>query len=351
MANLNIGSFNVKGLADEKKRKEVFNWLREKKMNVYMLQETHFTKENENIIEAEWGFKCIFSNCSSQSCGVALLFNNNFQFVIKNTVCDENGRYIICELELSNERIIVTNFYGLNTDNTLLLESFIDDIDNFNDKPLICGGDWNLVLDEKDKKGGSTKLSHTKNREKLKSFIDRNNLTDVWRTLNPELERYTWRQKTPNIQCRLDFFLISIGLLNVVNNVDIIYGYKSDHSFISVEIEKNSFARGKGFFKLNTSLLLDKDYVELIRKLIQKQKNIYDEQNVNPNLKWEMIKSDIRGETIKYSSTIAKINKVKTINIERELTELQNKKQASNREEIENRINLLENELKTFTKK
>jgi hypothetical protein len=26
MANLNIGSFNVKGLADEKKRKEVFNW-------------------------------------------------------------------------------------------------------------------------------------------------------------------------------------------------------------------------------------------------------------------------------------------------------------------------------------
>jgi hypothetical protein len=57
-----------------------------------------------------------------------------------------------------------------------------------------------------------------------------------------------------------------------------------------------------------------------------------------------MIKSDIRGETIKYSSDIAKINKVKTINIERELTELQNKKQASNREEIENRINLLENE-------
>jgi exonuclease III len=97
----------------------------------------------------------------------------------------------------------------LNTDNTLLLESFID---NFNDKPLICGGHWNLVLDEKDKKkkGGSTKLSHTKNREKLKSFIDRNNLTDVWRTLNPELERYNWGQKTPNIQCRLDFFLISI---------------------------------------------------------------------------------------------------------------------------------------------
>jgi hypothetical protein len=31
-----------------------------------------------------------------------------------------------------------------------------------------------------------------------------------------------------------------------------------------------------------------------------------------------MIKRDIRGETIKYSSKIAKINKVKTINIESE---------------------------------
>ena len=142
----------------QKKRKEVFNLLREKKMNVCMLQETHFTKENENIIEAEWEFKCIFSNCSSQSCGVALPFNNNFQFVIKNTVCDENGQYVICELELSNERIIVTNFYGLNTDNTLLLESFIDGIDNFIEKPLICGGDWNLVLDEKDKKRRKHKI-------------------------------------------------------------------------------------------------------------------------------------------------------------------------------------------------
>jgi hypothetical protein len=38
---------------------------------------------------------------------------------------------------------------------------------------------------KKKKKGGSTKLSHAKNRGMLKSFMDRSNLTDVWRTLNP----------------------------------------------------------------------------------------------------------------------------------------------------------------------
>ena len=53
MANLNIGSFNVKSLADEQKRKEVFNWLRDKKMSVYMLQETHFTITDFKKVLAE----------------------------------------------------------------------------------------------------------------------------------------------------------------------------------------------------------------------------------------------------------------------------------------------------------
>lgn len=63
MVNLNIGSFNVKSLADEKKRKEVFNWLREKKMNVYMLQETHFTITDfkEVLAEERSFYKSLYS--------------------------------------------------------------------------------------------------------------------------------------------------------------------------------------------------------------------------------------------------------------------------------------------------
>ena len=58
-----IGSFNVKGLADEKKRKEVFNWLRDKKMNVYMLQETHFTITDfkEVLAEERSFYKSLYS--------------------------------------------------------------------------------------------------------------------------------------------------------------------------------------------------------------------------------------------------------------------------------------------------
>ena len=34
-------------------------------------------------------------------------------------------------------------------------------------------------------------------------------LIDVWRIKNPEKGRFTWRQKNPEIHCRLDFFFLS----------------------------------------------------------------------------------------------------------------------------------------------
>ena len=44
---LTIASLNVRGLRDNTKRREVFNWLRKKNYSAYMLQEVHCT-ENTN---------------------------------------------------------------------------------------------------------------------------------------------------------------------------------------------------------------------------------------------------------------------------------------------------------------
>ena len=47
---------------------------------------------------------------------------------------------------------------------------------------MICGGAWNIVLENIDKKsGGSPLLSHKKNKERLKHFVERNDLVDIWR--------------------------------------------------------------------------------------------------------------------------------------------------------------------------
>jgi hypothetical protein len=78
-------------------------------------------------------------------------------------------------------------------------------------------------------------LSHKKNREI-------NYLVDIWRIFNPSEKRYSWRQNSPTIHCRLDFF--KLYLLYYKKNIhSISYGFKSDHSFLSLEIDKQQLNR------------------------------------------------------------------------------------------------------------
>ena len=58
--------------------------------------------------------------------------------------------------------------------------------------------------------------------------------------------------------------------------------------------------KGPGYFKLNNSLLLDKEYQVIIKRSIQEIVSFNKE--ANPNILWEIIKGRIRDETIKYAS-------------------------------------------------
>ena len=89
---------------------------------------------------------------------------------------------------------MLANYYGLNSDEIYLLEDFCNRLEQFNDMPIVCGGDWNLIIENIDKKGGSSVLTHKKNRgEHLRQFIDRNDLIDIWRIHNPMEKSYSWR--------------------------------------------------------------------------------------------------------------------------------------------------------------
>ena len=47
--DLNISTLNVNGLADPKKRRDVFCYLREQKHDIYFLQETHIEKISKTV--------------------------------------------------------------------------------------------------------------------------------------------------------------------------------------------------------------------------------------------------------------------------------------------------------------
>ena len=97
---------------------------------------------------------------------------------------------------------------------------------------------------------------------------DNDNLVDPWRLQHPTLRRYTWRQPTPLKQSRLDFFLISEELTTFLSSSNIVPGYRTDHSLISLDLDLSSIKRGKGFWKFNNSLLKDSEYIKCIKDKI-----------------------------------------------------------------------------------
>ena len=72
---------------------------------------------------------------------------------------------------------------------------------------------------------------------------------------------------------------------------------------ITLNIALHSNPRGKGFWKLNTSLLSEMRYVQEIKTAIESTVNQYkDDTSVNPALLWEMIKLKVREKSIPYAA-------------------------------------------------
>ena len=96
---------------------------------------------------------------------------------------------------------------------------------------------------------------------------------------------------------------------------------------ITLNISLHSNPRGPGFWKLNTSLLADKDYIDLIRLTIQETENEYaNDKSINPALLWDMIKLKIREKSLSFATA-------------------KKRKTSHKQHELEEKIALLEKEL------
>ena len=324
--NLIICSLNVRGLSNVWKRRETFRWLKLKKFSIYYLQEVHSIKENEAYWSSEWGYSAIFSSFTSASAGVCILFNNNFEFKVIRQFSDPAGRFIIVDIETEGRVLTLVNIYAPNQDKPDFFRKVADQLLSFDCEEICLGGDFNLVLDiSMDKKGGNP-VTHSKSLEEVKRILAELDLTDIWRDLNPDAHRFTWRRRNPDIQCCLDFFLISSGLSTICVRSDILPGYKTDHSLVTLEIDNKTNPRGPGFWKLNTSFLLETEYVNMIKETISEVASEYSSNDdVDAVLLWDTIKMKIRGKSIEYAKRKRRKIQSEEQLLESEISDLQKK--------------------------
>ncbi|VDI43475.1 exodeoxyribonuclease III [Mytilus galloprovincialis] len=198
--------------------------------------DTHCTKEKEKQWAHEWGYKAFFSSGSSRSRGVAILIKNSFTFTIHQEKKDQEGNFIILDMTIQDYRLSLVAIYGPNGDSPTFFENIKGLVSGIKNSSIIMAGDWNVVQDfDKDTSNYSAK-NNIRAHDKILDMIESLDLVDIWRALNPDTKRFTWRG--PGLkQSRLDYFLISSDLEPFVKNVDMDISYRSDHSPVYLTLQ------------------------------------------------------------------------------------------------------------------
>ena len=323
----NVLSLNVRGIRDLNKRKSIFTWVRNQKADIIFLQETFSTPDIFDSWKFQWRGDMYYSHGSNHSKGVLVLIRETLQFELKSVRKDNHGRFVIVEALIQDSPVVLINIYAPNKTleaidfyenlRTTLLESDYDQ-----DYKFIMGGDFNAPLSlQLDSYGSKTEKRDVviKIRELMLDF----NLVDIWRLRNPDKKRYTWKQNKPLVQRRLDYWLISDDFQDDVDNTGIISAIKTDHAAIVLQV--NSVERqptGPSYWKLNSSLLDDPEYINLINDNVPSWLVEFSDV-LDKGLLWDLIKYKIRQVTIKYSKTKARERRSRLCEVENELKECQ----------------------------
>ena len=109
---------------------------------------------------------------------------------------------------------------------------------------------------------------------------------------------------------------------NIINAPE----FETDHSAVTLHLKTEDVLRPKapGFWKFNNSLLDDEDFTSASRESLPDFKDKYADLD-DLGLKWDLIKMEIRGFTIKYSKIKAKNKRNEEAALQNKVNELMQK--------------------------
>lgn len=182
-------------------------------------------------------------------------------------------------------------------------------------------------------------------------------MVDIWRFLHPETFQFSFCRMEPKLtMSRIDYFLIPQSC-SAEASCELIPKYKTDHSLLLLDIGLTTAPRGPGYWKFNSSLLKDKEFLDFINKIIDEYFQNVENSNEthNPGVIWEALKALLIEETKEYSKRKAKGKHLLMDLLQHKLIKLDAKLASAdhNLDKIEKDIKkteeFLENECEQFT--
>lgn len=188
MVAISVVSLNVRGVKDRQKRRTIFRHLHVKYPNhIAILQETHSSREIENVWQNEWGADIIYSHGSAHQAGVAILLPRKFSGLIQGKYSDSDGRIAGIQFNVDGDEYALLGVYAPAIDVQEQKILFFDEVrkvltDFVRTNTLLCG-DFNIHLGPLDVEIGKFKM--TSAASYLLEILEEFSLRDIWRHLNP----------------------------------------------------------------------------------------------------------------------------------------------------------------------
>ena len=139
-------------------------------------------------------------------------------------------------------------------------------------------------------------------------------------------KQFTYRQKVPFMQSRLDYWIISEDLADFVVKCEIMTSVAPDHSAIYLGFfdRPENFTRNRGsYWKFNNSLCEDPVYVQQMKEEIVKLKRELQLEIQDKRVLWDFLKLKIRQFTQHFSKKLSKYRKEQREKLEKEVKELE----------------------------
>jgi exonuclease III len=134
---------------------------------------------------------------------------------------DRGENYLLLELDMTGEKIIVGSIYGPNNTDPEFFQNLERDITSFGIENIVVGGDFNCTYSTDNVRTNIDCLNMKAPPNLTHSLIlaemcERLQITDPYRIINPNKKEYTYVPRAVNAtnRSRIDFFLISTSLNN-----------------------------------------------------------------------------------------------------------------------------------------
>ena len=308
----------MRGIANPEKRRSIFDKHRQN-ADILILQETHSEKSSEHIWENEWGGNAIFSHGSSVARGVAIFTSKMIFRHLKNIYRDDEGRILVVDLHQDEHVVTLVVIYAPNQDNPSFFRTISNELKKREAHKIIIG-DFNLTLDV-DLDRENTYSNNNKSLGVVEEICEEFCLCDIWRVQNQEKREFSWIKPKlfPRKASRIDFALVSKGIDQKIATIQYVSSVMTDHRGVYMVIQFTPFERGRGYWKLNTSMLSHTDYVHGVNVLLDDYLATNSEQN--PSERWELLKKKVKTFSVQYAREQVREDRIIIANLSEKVNE------------------------------